>query len=59
MDILCCVVDTSPAAWDALEASEDFTFDAFSSSLALFLRSHMLLHWTNRLVVLAHNGNER
>jgi hypothetical protein len=60
MDVLCCILDTAPDAWDALEAEQEgITFDGFCSSLTVFLRSHLLLHWTNRVVLLAHNRSER
>jgi hypothetical protein len=60
MDLLCAIVDVAPDAWDAVESVCDrFSFDDFITSFALFLKAHVMMHWTNAVSVLAHNGSER
>lgn len=59
-DALLVIVDAGGAAWDELEGGADFlSFDSFCATLAVFLKSHLLLHWSNSVVVLGHNGEER
>lgn len=59
-DLLFVIVDAGPEAWDGLDAVTDkFSIRAFANSLALFIKSHLMLHWTNKAVILAHNRQER
>ena len=59
-DSLVVICDLFPDAWDALEAAHaPFTFNAFASVLGLFLKSQLMLHWSNAATVMGHNRTER
>lgn len=49
------VVDVSAAGW----GSASVTLPDFVAALTVFVRAHLLLHWGNRVAVLAFDGVSR
>jgi hypothetical protein len=62
-DLLVVVLDTSAAHWAAIEAATAgdgrLDLESFQSLLLVFLRSHLMLHWGNRVAVLTYDGSRR